>query len=723
MVDVRRRRRSNTITAVPMAPIATRQHLSPDVIQQQQQEEEEELSKMIDSHQNRNDDAEDDSEEDDRRNTRSSSSSAPIQIQPQRSSSSSILKTPVVGCILVTETAERFAYFGFRAVLVLYFTRELGYSEATAIALYGYHASFCYFTPLLGALLADGAWGRYRTIFTFGMMYALGLAVLASAAASATHDNTDHLSRQRWSSLGGLFLVGVGTGGIKPCVSAFGADQVAAAAAAASSVSTRCNHSSAESLVLLLESEQLVPTNEQERQQQNHGFGNEEQQSLSSHPNPPLPPLSSTVPLYTAEHHSHQNNNTNNDVRAFFNYFYFCINVGAVGSIAIVPLLRSQYGFGWAFGLPCLCMICAIGIFVSKRNSYVYHGRGKDDGGTMLRTFCITGILLRQKLVRNYPWLNRVCPGSAGADRAIVFSTESNGDCDSVMVAVESTESHPNSKRSNIVDNQQEWGSRNAISSTGSNGSWSRQQVSDAAQVLHTLPILAMFPIYWCLYDQQGSVWILQATRMGIPFGIQPEQLNIINPIQIMLMIPLFDQVIYPFFERRNWNVSPLRRMSWGMFLTATAFFMSGWVESTIQRHERQGLSPVHVAWQLPQITVLAVGEIFLSVTGLEFAYSTSPVRLKAFVAALFLCTTGVGDCFAGILYSTVFAHMDRAVVMHICGALMLGNLQCFHVVARSYDQANLATDDSMQCSQQKDVKAPTELTILTSPVLCGTVV
>jgi hypothetical protein len=75
-----------------------------------------------------------------------------------------------------------------------------------------------------------------------------------------------------------------------------------------------------------------------------------------------------------------------------------------------------------------------------------------------------------------------------------------------------------------------------------------------------------------------------------------------------------------------------------------------------------------------------------LSVTGLEFAYAQSPVRGKAFVSALYLSTTGLGDLLAGLLYATVFAHMNRAVVLHLCALLMLGNWRVFLWVARWYE-------------------------------------
>lgn len=211
------------------------------------------------------------------------------------------------------------------------------------------------------------------------------------------------------------------------------------------------------------------------------------------------------------------------------------------------------------------------------------------------------------------------------------------------------------------------------------------QQLNDAAQALHVLPIMAMFPIFWCLYDQQSSVWTLQATRMELN-GLQPEQLNVVNPLEIMIFIPLFDRFIYPFLQDKGVNIQPLRRMSWGMVLTAVAFFLSGVVERGIQSAELRG-DKVNVFWQLPQITILAVAEIFLSITGLEFAYATSPDRLKAFLMAMYLLTTAVGDFFGGVLYSTAFTKLNLATVMDICGGLMLGNLVLFLIVARWWER------------------------------------
>lgn len=478
--------------------------------------------------------------------------------------------TPVVWCILITETVERFAYFGFRAVLVLYFTNSLEYGEETAIALFAYVTCLAYASPILGAFLADAHLGRYKTILWFGWMYAVGLAILTMGAFVE-----DNLQLQRALTFSGLFLVCMGTGGIKPCVSAFGADQVAAM--------------------------------ERDKAEETSTF--------------------EAAPSTTESE----------KVRAFFASFYFCINFGAVTSILTIPIVKHHFGYGAAFLLPSIFIVIAMLTFLSKRKEYVHHIPGKD--GTSLSTTFSLIIWLIRKDLSEYTVVSRLCP------------------C--IMP-----------KRSPIGAEEDD---------TSSN-----QQLLDAKQVLRVLPIMSMLPIFWMLYDQQSSVWTLQATRMKL-HGLQAEQLNIVNPVQIMIFIPLFDRIIYPFMEASlGWKLSHLRRMRWGMMLTAVAFVTSGFLETWIQINDANSVS---VFWQLPQITIITVAEIFLSVTGLEFAYATSPERLKAFIMGIYLFTTAIGDFLGGMLYSSVFRELNRATVMHLCAVLMLLNLGAFCWVGKGWER------------------------------------
>ena len=116
--------------------------------------------------------------------------------------------------IVGNEACERFSYYGMRAILTLYMTSELmrmSKADATTVGHLFYAA--VYSMPLIGAWIADHWWGRYRTILYISLVYCLGNVALALTVGS--HPGL----------LLGLALIAIGSGGIKPCVSAFVGDQ------------------------------------------------------------------------------------------------------------------------------------------------------------------------------------------------------------------------------------------------------------------------------------------------------------------------------------------------------------------------------------------------------------------------------------------------------------------------------------------------------------------
>lgn len=76
-----------------------------------------------------------------------------------------------------------------------------------------------YFFPLIGAIISDSFLGKFRTILYVSMIYAAGCVLLAVSSTERVG-----LPQKEFSILS-LFLIALGTGGIKPCVSAFGGDQ------------------------------------------------------------------------------------------------------------------------------------------------------------------------------------------------------------------------------------------------------------------------------------------------------------------------------------------------------------------------------------------------------------------------------------------------------------------------------------------------------------------
>ena len=89
-----------------------------------------------------------------------------------------------------------------------------------------------------------------------------------------------------------------------------------------------------------------------------------------------------------------------------------------------------------------------------------------------------------------------------------------------------------------------------------------------------------------------------------------------------------------------------------------------------------------------------------MSVTGLEYSYSSSPESMKAFVLALYLLTTSIGDLLGGVLYSSVFATLNRAITLHLCAFIMLLNFFCFIGVARFGTRTRLFKKMKMKAMQ-----------------------
>jgi len=113
------------------------------------------------------------------------------------------------------------------------------------------------------------------------------------------------------------------------------------------------------------------------------------------------------------------------------------------------------------------------------------------------------------------------------------------------------------------------------------------QLVEDVKALLRVLVIFIPLPVFWALFDQTGSRWTFQATRMNGALGsgtIKPDQMQVVNPILVLILLPLFDRVIYPIFNKCGLLKKPLQKMCAGGFLTAASFFISGFLELQMQK-------------------------------------------------------------------------------------------------------------------------------------------
>lgn len=173
--------------------------------------------------------------------------------------------------------------------------------------------------------------------------------------------------------------------------------------------------------------------------------------------------------------------------------------------------------------------------------------------------------------------------------------------------------------------------------------------------MMRLIPLYLFVAIFWALYDQTGSAWVLQAQKMDrhimwgglssefpwITFGTQEvlaAAIQAVNPLLILILVPLFSYVIYPGVGRAV-TVTPLRKVATGFFLTAAAFAISAWIQQQIDA----GHTP-SAYWQLLAYVVLTSAEVLVSVTCLEFSYTQAPKRMKSLVMALYLLSVSLGN-------------------------------------------------------------------------------
>jgi POT family proton-dependent oligopeptide transporter len=167
-----------------------------------------------------------------------------------------------------------------------------------------------------------------------------------------------------------------------------------------------------------------------------------------------------------------------------------------------------------------------------------------------------------------------------------------------------------------------------------------RENLKALANLLILVPFAAMF---WALWQQNFSSWVLQAEKMDrhlLGREWLPAQIQTVNPIFILLMLPLFSYVIYPAVHR-VWRLTPLRKFGAGLFTMVLAFLIVAWIQMRIDA----GGHP-DIVWQIVAFVVLTAAEVMVSVTHLEFAYTQAPKTMKSLAMCTYLCAVAFGNVF-----------------------------------------------------------------------------
>jgi POT family proton-dependent oligopeptide transporter len=308
-----------------------------------------------------------------------------------------------------------------------------------------------------------------------------------------------------------------------------------------------------------------------------------------------------------------------------YDLYYWMINLGSLASTLLIPKLLKWYGPGVAFGVPGLLMAVALVVFWAGRRSYVaLPPTGPSPHGFF-------------RVVRHA--LERVGTGRYGEHWLDV-----------------------------------------------ARGRFPPEAVEGAKAVFRIVGVFAPIGAFWSLFFQYGSSWVLQAERMDRVlrgWEIEASQMSSLNALFVLLTIPVFAGWLYPFLQRRGVRVDALRKMTAGMFVTVLSF---AWVMG-VQIALDGGARP-SVLWQVPAYLLLSVGEVLVSVTALEFAYTQAPASMKSTIMSLWYVTIA-----AGSLLTAAVAKLNRfqgPAYFGFFAALMLLGAVAFAAVARRYRRAAL---------------------------------
>lgn len=211
-------------------------------------------------------------------------------------------------------------------------------------------------------------------------------------------------------------------------------------------------------------------------------------------------------------------------------------------------------------------------------------------------------------------------------------------------------------------------------------------------KAIFNLSIMYLFiAVFWSLFDQTGSSWVLQSENMDrwvnlgfVRFELLASQIQAINPFLIIIFIPLFTYLVYPFINK-FWTLTALRKISVGMFITAFSFAIIALAQVQIDG----GATP-SILYQFFAYVILTAAEVMVSITGLEFSYTQAPNSMKSFIMGLWLLSVSVGNLFTGLVNSFISV---PAIAEALTGAnyfwffagFMMVTAICFILYARNY--------------------------------------
>lgn len=305
-------------------------------------------------------------------------------------------------------------------------------------------------------------------------------------------------------------------------------------------------------------------------------------------------------------------------ISRIYMYFYMFINIGAlVGQITMV-YAEKYIGFWLSFTLPTIIYLISPLVLYLGRNRYT---RSPPNGSVLASSLRIFRYAARGKWHVNpvRTWKN--------------FNTPDFWD---------------GAKPSRVKGEKPIWMTFDDL--------W----VEEVRRGFKACSVFCWYPLFWLTYTQIYNNLTSQAATTNT-HGLPNDVLTNIDPLALMVLIPLSDRVIYPGLRRAGINFTALKKITAGFFTGAMAMIAAAVVQHYIYKtnpchysaatckddQDHALTSPLTVWIQTPSYILIAISEILASITGLEYAYTKAPKNMRSLVMSAFLFTSAVSAAFA----------------------------------------------------------------------------
>ncbi|OCB88896.1 PTR2-domain-containing protein [Sanghuangporus baumii] len=225
---------------------------------------------------------------------------------------------------------------------------------------------------------------------------------------------------------------------------------------------------------------------------------------------------------------------------------------------------------------------------------------------------------------------------------------------------------------------------------------WDDAFVDEVKRTAGVCQIALFFPLFWISYNQLSTNLISMGATMTT-HGIPNDLLANFNPLALIIFIPLMDIVVYPGLRQAGFGLQPIFRIWLGFMIASLAMIYSAILQYCIYRTNPCGEfvgscaepSIISIWAQVPCYVLIAIAEIFASITSLEYSYNMAPKRMKSVVMSVFMLTSAAGSLINAALSPLVH---DPNLVKNYAGIALVtfvsGNI--FYLLFRDRDNEDL---------------------------------